>query len=415
MLTDLQARKAKPAEKAYKLADSGGLSLYVTPTGFKSWRYKYRFGGKERRLVFGPYPEVSLIEARDARDAARKTLREGRDPGTVKKEKASEAAIEAQNSFERVAEEWHTLHESKWSTRHAEDVIHSLRRDVFPTLGEMPIAQISVPTVLSVIRSIAKRGANETAHRVRQRMSAVFVHGIATGVCEADPAAVVRGALAPIVKGRFPAIVDLAEARKMLAAIETIPAHPVTRVAHRLLALTGVRCEAVYGARWKEFEDLDSAEPIWRVPKDRMKGTKIAKKEHIVPLAPQAVALIQAIQPLTGRGPLVFPNARFAHLPMSDGAIGGLIERAGYAGQHVPHGWRSTFSTIMNEQAEREDRGADRAIINLMLAHVPDNDVERAYNRAKYMPRRRELAVNWADIILDGAVAPGELVIGKRR
>ncbi|GGE08137.1 integrase [Polymorphobacter glacialis] len=415
MLTDLQVRKAKPADKPYKLGDSGGLLLFVTPTGFKSWRYKYRFGGKERRIVFGPYPEVSLTEARDARDAARKTLREGRDPGALKKDKAADAANEALNSFERVAVEWHALHESKWSTQHADDVIHSLRRDVFPSLGDKPIAQISVPTVLLVVRSIAERGANETAHRVRQRMSAVFVHGIATGVCETDPAAVVRGALAPIVKGRFPAIVYLAAARTLLQTVEAIPAHPVTRVAHRLLALTGVRCEAIYGAKWGEFENLDSAEPIWRVPKDRMKGTKISKQEHVVPLAPQAVALIRAIKPLTGRGPMVFPNARFLHQPMSGGAIGSLITRAGYKGRHVPHGWRSTFSTIMNEQAEREDRNADRAIINLMLAHVPENDVERAYNRAKYMPRRREIASTWADIVLEGAIAPDYLVMGKRR
>ena len=415
MLTDLMARKAKAADKPFKLADAGGLYLYVTPTGFKSWRLKYRFAGKERGIVIGPYPEVTLTEARDTRDAARKALRGGLDPATSKKQRAADTVTEYGNSFERIAKEWHDLNKSKWSKVHAADVIDSLGRDVFPALGKMPNTRISVPLVLAVLRAIERRPAVETARRVRQRMSAVFVYGISSGICEADPAAVVRGVMAPLVKGRFPAIVDLNEARAMLQAVEAIPAHPVTRVGHRLLALTGVRCAAIYGAAWTEFEDLDGDEPLWRVPKERMKGRTGLKVEHVVPLAPQSVELIKSMKPLTGRGPLIFPNARFAHQPMSENALGNFLERAGYKGRHVPHGWRSTFSTVMNEVAEREGRGADRAVIDLMLAHVPDNDVERAYNRAAFMPRRRELAGAWATLLLEGAIPSADLVIGKRR
>ncbi|MGI4880357.1 MAG: tyrosine-type recombinase/integrase, partial [Janthinobacterium lividum] len=209
MLTDIQARKAKPAEKSYKLADAGGLYLFVTRTGFKSWRMKYRFAGKEGGLVFGAYPEVSLAEARDRRDIARRALRDGFDPGLTKKQRAADTVVEFGNSFERVATEWHDLYKSKWSIIHAADVLDSLKRDVFPTLGKMPITQITVPLVLAALRSIEKRPAVETARRVRQRMSAVFVYGIASGICEADPAAVVRGVMAPLVKGRFPALTDL--------------------------------------------------------------------------------------------------------------------------------------------------------------------------------------------------------------
>ena len=207
MLTDMQARKAKPTDKPFKLFDAGGLYLYVTPTGFKSWRLKYRFAGKERGIVFGPYPEVSLLEARDARDSARKTLRDGRDPATIKRQRAADSVTEFGNSFERVATDWYELQKSNWSAHHADDVLESLKRDVFPALGSTAITQITLPLVLSVLRAIEKRPAVETARRARQRMSAVFVFGISSGICEADPAAVVKGVMAPLSKGRFPAII----------------------------------------------------------------------------------------------------------------------------------------------------------------------------------------------------------------
>jgi integrase len=260
--------------------------------------------------------------------------------------------------------------------------------------------------VLGVLRTIEARPALETARRVRQRMSAVFVYAIALGVGESDPAAIVRGAMAPMVKGRQPAITDLAEARKVLADVEAIPAHPTTKLANRLLSLTVVRPGELRAARWGEFEGLAGAEPLWRVPAERMK----MKREHLVPLSRQAVAVIEAVRPLTGRCPLVFPSTRHAHLPMSENAIGYLLNRAGYHSRHVPHGWRATFSSVMNE-AHR----VDRHVIDLMLAHAPQDKTEAAYNRAIHMERRRELAQLWADMLLEGAVDLGEVVLGRRR
>ena len=212
--------------------------------------------------------------------------------------------------------------------------------------------------------------------------------------------------MAPVAKGRQPAITELPAAREVLARVEATPAHPVTKLANRLLALTVVRPGEIRSVRWCEFEDLDGPAPLWRVPAERMK----AGREHLVPLAGHAVQVLRAAQRLTGRGPLVFPNARHAHRPMSENAIGYLLNRAGYHGRHVPHGWRATFSTVMNERHR-----ADRQVIDLMLAHAPDDKTEAAYNRALHLERRRELAQIWADMLLDGAAPASVLVDGPRR
>ena len=212
--------------------------------------------------------------------------------------------------------------------------------------------------------------------------------------------------MAPVKKGRQPAITDLAELRALLAAAEAIPAHPATKLALRLLALTAVRPGSVAGAVWHEFEGLDGPEPVWRIPAERMK----MKREHVVPLAPQAVAVIEAMGLLTGRFPFVFPNTRHAHKPMSENAMGYLLNRAGFHGRHVPHGWRSSFSTIMNERNRM-----DRQVIDLMLAHSPADATEAAYNRAAHMGRRRELAEEWAGLLLEGARDPAELLRGPRK
>ena len=405
MLTDAAARAAKPKERAYKLTDGGGLHLFVTPAGGKLWRLRYGFGGKEKLLSFGPYPEVGLAQAREARGAAKALLRTGRDPMLEKKARRA-AAHDAAGTFEAIARDWHARQAPTWTERHAADVLESLERDVFPSLGALPIGNITPPMVLATLRPIEARPAAETARRVRQRMSAVFVYAIASGLGEADPAAIVKGAMAPVAKGRQPAITELPAAREVLARVEATPAHPVTKLANRLLALTVVRPGEIRSVRWCEFEDLDGPAPLWRVPAERMK----AGREHLVPLAGHAVQVLRAAQGLTGRGPLVFPNARHAHRPMSENAIGYLLNRAGYHGRHVPHGWRATFSTVMNERHR-----ADRQVIDLMLAHAPDDKTEAAYNRALHLERRRELAQIWADMLLDGAAPASVLVDGPRR
>jgi integrase len=406
MLTDAAIRAAKPADKPYKLTDRAGLYLHVTPAGSKLWRLRYEFGRKEKLLSIGPYPEVSLATARDQRDAAKRLLRDGRDPSLERKLERARSQEALSHNFEAVARDWYARMAGSWTERHAYDVLISLERDVFPQLGALPITELGPPAVLAVLRSIEARPAIETARRVRQRMSAVFVYGIASGVCQTDPAAIVQGAMAPLTKGRQPAIVDLDEAREVLRRAEAEPAHPVTKLALRLLALTAVRPGEIRGAAWREFEQLDGSQPLWRVPAARMK----MKLEHLVPLSRQAVAVITAVRSLTGRGPLVFPNARHAHRPMSENAIGYLLNRAGYHSRHVPHGWRATFSTIMNERYQH-----DRQIIDLMLAHAPKDKTESAYNRAAHLPRRRELAQVWADLLLQDAAEASALVHGARR
>ncbi|HTJ89592.1 MAG TPA: integrase arm-type DNA-binding domain-containing protein [Acidocella sp.] len=406
MLTDAKARNAKAAEKPYRLVDFGGLFLWVTPSGGKIWRLRYEFQGKEKLLSLGPYPEVGLADARDKRDAAKALLRDGRDPSMERKLARAAGQLSVENSFKAVATAWHTKQAPNWTEHHAGDVMDSLKKYVFPALGELPIAEIETPAVVNVIHAIEANGAPETARRVRQRISAVFVYAVALGLAKNDPAHLARGALAPMKKGRQPAITQLEPLRDMLRAAEAIPAHPATRLGLRLLALTAVRPGELRGARWGEFLGMDGHAPLWEIPAERMK----MKVAHAVPLARQAVEIIATIRGLTGRHPLVFPSARHAHRPMSENALGYLLNRAGYHGHHVPHGFRAAFSTIMNE-AHR----ADRQIIDLMLAHAPKNEVEGAYNRALHADRRRELAQIWADMLLDGFMPPGDLVQLVRR
>jgi integrase len=414
MLTDAQIRKTKPAEKPFKLSDSGGLFLLVSPSGSKLWRQKYRFQKSEKLLSIGAYPAVTLVEARKARDDAKALLKDGKDPAVAKKLKKLGGAVNSANSFEVVAREWFETNKSRWSDHHAMDVIYSLEKDVFPLLGAVPIRDITAPNVLAVLRLIENRPALDVARRVRQRMSAVFVYGISSGVAEADPASVVLGAMLPLKKGRQPAITDLTATREILARVEAEVAHPVTKLAHRFLALTTVRSGTLTGTPWSEFDEIDTADPIWRIPAARMKLKKSKKTDeahdHLVPLSRQAMDVIDALRTLTGRGPLVFPNMRHAHLPMSENAIGYLLNRAGYHHRHVPHGWRSTFSTVMNEM-----HAADKPVIDLMLAHVPKDRVEAAYNRAQHLTRRKELAQLWADLILEGARPAAELLKGPRK
>lgn len=411
MLTDAQIRRAPATDRPTKMSDGGGLYLQLNPNGSKLWRMKYRYAGKEKLLSFGQYPEVTLAQAREKRDGARELLRDGHDPSVVKKERAAAAIFDAGTTFEVVAREWHTANREKWSDTHRYDVLHSLERDVFPGLGELPIKSITAPMVLKVLRSIEERSAKETARRIRQRMSAVFVYAIASGRGENDPAAIVQGAMAPLKKGRQPAITDLEQAREILRKVDREGAHPTTKLAIRLLALTALRPGTLAKTPWAELEDV---EDLWTVPAVRMKLALHLKddeaRDHLVPLSWQAREVIEALRPLSGRLPFVFPNGRNSHKPMSENAMGYLLNRAGYHHRHVPHGWRSTFSTVMNERYP-----GDHRIIDLMLAHTPKDKVEAAYNRAAHLQRRRELAQEWADLLMVDQMPLEEVVSGRKR
>lgn len=420
MLSDAKVRAAQPRDRAYKLADGHQLYLFVTPSGGKLWRMDYQFDGKRKSLSFGKYPLVTLAEARRKRDDARRTLEDGHDPGVAKKLKLKANVEASRNTFEKVAREWHEVNAPQWAKVHAADVLRSFERDVFPAIGSLPIAALTPPKLLEVLRAVEARSAIETAKRLRQRISGVYAYAIASGIAEIDPAEKVGAALKPMPKkGRQPAITDIVELRRMLATVDGDVARPVTRLALRLIALTAVRPGELRGAEWIEFEGLDGGTPLWRIPAARMKGDLNRKDDvsgdHLVPLAPASVQVLRAITSLTGASKLVFPSSRHIHRPMSENALGYLLNRAGYHGRHVPHGFRAAFSTIMNEWANTHGREDDRAVIDLMLAHVPRNKVEGAYNRAAYMERRRELAEVWASMLTPGLAPPAALLPMQRK
>lgn len=422
MLTDAQIKKAKAGEKPYKLRDSGGLYLLVSTTGHKGWRQKYRFTEKEKLLTHGSYPDVSLVAARAARDEAKRTLAAGRDPGVERKQAKAALSIAADNTFEACGRGWHELNKPRWSAVHAGNVIDSLEADLFPEIGSMPIKDVTEALLLDALRKVENRGAIETAHRLRQRASDIFAYAAAAGLRTGDPAAVVKSLLKPKPKpGKQPALTNLGELRQMIRDVEAERASPITKLANRLIALTVVRSAVQRYCRWVELEGMDGPEPLWRVPPSTMKLALRLKDdeeyEFLVPLSRQAVETIEAVRPLTGHLPYLFPNDRHAHRPMSENAVRALIIRAdegAYKHRHCPHGYRASFSTLMNEWRRREGRPDDREVLNLMLAHVAEDKVEGAYNRAAHMDRRRELTQIWADMILADAAPAAELLNGPR-
>lgn len=400
MLTPALVRSAAPAARPQKLFDGGGLFLHVAPTGTKTFRFKYRRAGREQLLVLGRYPELGLAEARARRDAARSALKAGLNPA------AAEAGPE---TFEQVARAWHGDQLGRWSAAHAADVLATFERDVFPLVGERPIAAVTAPELLQVLRGVEARGCGQTARRLRERLSAVFGYAIALGLADQDPADKLGRALAPAPLARpHPALTDIDGCRALLRAADHCEdVRWLVRRAHRFLALTAVRLEAVRGARWAEIEDLDGAEPLWRVPAARMKLARAKKGEarfdHLVPLCPAAVAVLRDVLAMGGTADpdrLIFPG-RSPGKPIGENALRDLVAAAGFAGRHVPHGWRASFSTILNE-----DLGPDwRAAIDAALAHSAKDKVEAAYNRAQQLGRRRAVFNRWAELLVSEAEA----------
>lgn len=404
MLTDAACRLARPGPSDRKLTDGGSLYLLVKTTGTKSWRWKYRYGKKEKQLVIGQYPAVTLAQARRARDAARIELSQGIDPGEAKRQAKARASLGALDSLEEVARAWHEGKKATLTPLYARQIMDRLEADVFPQIGRLPIGDITPPMVLAMIRKVERRGAASMAHRVRMHLSEVFVWAIASGLAETDPAAIIRKALVPVKRRLRPAVIRIADARNVLKASDKVEgAWWATRLASRLLALTAARPGVVRLAERSEFEGLDGAEPLWRIPAEKMKLTAARKEdatfEFIVPLSRQAVAVVKAAMAASLSTNWLFPGAQGWKKPISDSTLSKHYREAGYTDQHVPHGWRSTFSTIMNERAAIDDRDRDREIIDLMLAHM-QKGVEPIYNRYRYMPRRRELAQDWADMLI---------------
>jgi integrase len=427
MLTDAACRKAESTDRDRKLFDERGLFLLVRKNGSKLWRMKYQLAGKEKTLSIGPYPEVSLKQARDVRDRARAKLRDGIDPSADKQQRKADMAAEALGTFEKVARAWYDTRATTLTPRYAEQVLSRLEQNAFPKLGKHPIRDVTPAMVLDAIKAVEKRGAHEMAHRVRNHISDVFVWAIAAGLADQDPAAMVRKALVPTDPKLRPAMVKLAQVRDVLKKTEAMNGvYWTTLLASRLLALTAARPGVVRLAEKQEFEGLDGEEPLWRIPAAKMKLTRARKQdvtwEFVIPLSAEAAAVAKAaigesVACASVDGPhFLFPGLGNWKKPISDNTLSKLYRDAGLQGTHVPHGWRSSFSTIMNERAAIEDRERDRAIIDLMLAHV-QGGVEPIYNRAAYMPRRRELAQQWASLLMKG-MPPSEALlpdIRKRR
>lgn len=427
-LTAVEVRNAKPdPTRDYKLTDGGGLYLFVTRKGARSWRLKYRFGGKEKVATFGLYPEVSLADARERREAARRMLRENKDPVAEAERQRQEAIAAAGATFQAAALAWHEDEKARWSPAQALLVMRALKRDVLPELGKRPISEITPPEVLKTLRKIEKRGAIETAKRVLGYMSGVFERAIGEHLIEVNPAAKVGKALKPTPKGsKQPAITDLAELIKLQQVVDRSTSSAVTKIASRLVALTAVRIGVLRTATWDEFHGIDWDQPnapapdaTWRISAERMKLDLEDKGDeafdHDVPLPAAAVDNLRALRVITGRCRLLFPGGHSSRTPMSDSAVSSLYKRKGYQGRHVPHGWRAAFSTLMNEWAHEHGREGDRLVIDLMLAHRPNgmSGSEFAYNRAKFTRRRRELAEVWAEMITQDLAEPMALLKGQ--
>lgn len=411
MLNDAKVKAAKAKDKPYKLGDAEQLYLLVSTTGSRLWRMNYSIRSsptapaKQKTLSLGSYPALTLVAARKKRDEAKELIRQGIDPAVKRKVDVLATAEAHSHTFEIVARTWWQKQLARWSKVHAGDVIKSLDENVFPHIGALPISTIKAPKLLEILTIVEDRGAIETAHRIRSRISSIFVYAIAAGLAEHDPAASLGKALKPVPRAKKqPAITGLQEVQQMLLDCEAERCRASTKLALRLLALTAVRPGELRGARWDEFEDLDGDNPLWRIPAARMKGTEDRKNEeggdHIVPLSRQSVEVLGVLHRLSGDLALVFPGERHPHKPISENTLRALLIRAGYHQRHVPHGFRAAFSTIMNERAKAAKLDGDRAVIDLMLAHVPKDKVEGAYNRADYMPRRRELAQEWADLLV---------------
>jgi integrase len=302
MLTDAKIGQSSPGDKPFRIYDYRGLYLEVSPAGGKWWRWKYRFGGKEKRLSLGTYPDVSLKEARDRRDVARKLLSDGIDPAENRKAVKLARAEGAENSFEVVAREWFGKFSTGWADTHSDRIIRRLERDVFPWIGARPIAEVTSPELLAVVRRIEGRTI-ETAHRALRSCGQVFRYGIATGRCQRDPAADLKGALPPAEKSNFAATLDPQRLGEILRAMDAYPGTLVVQSALRLAPLVFVRPGELRRAEWAQI-DLDKAE--WAFTLSKTDG------KHLVPLSTQAVAILRALHPLTGRGRFVFPGERQA-------------------------------------------------------------------------------------------------------
>jgi integrase len=389
-LTDTRVRNAKPMRQAYKLSDGGGMYLLIRPDGARYWRLDYRFAGKRRTLALGVYPTITLSVARARREDARVLLAQGADPSAAKKAKRRAALYASETTFECIAREWLHNQRKRLAPRYCEQILARLERDVFPQIGSRPIAEIDAPELVDTLRKIEQRGVRETARRLRQSCGQIFRHAIVTGRAKHDPSADLRGALGSPDRKRGHKAMSRDELPNFLRVLEAYDGDPRTRIALRLIVLTFVRTGELRAAQWLEFENLHGADALWRVPAERMK----MKREHIVPLAPQVVALLRELRALPGSeaSPFLFPSPSRQGC-MSYNTMLYALYRMGYHSRATVHGFRAMASTALNEMGFRPD------VIERQLAHEERNAIRAAYNRAEYLRERRVMMKHWADYV----------------
>jgi len=386
-LTDTEIKRAKTTERAYSIGDGGGLYLWVKPTGGKLWRWSYRFEGKEKLMSFGKYPDVSLALARDRHVDARKLLATGIDPMAQRKIEKKVQKVSSENSFQSVYTRWLEYWQEGKSPRHVDSVRRRMAADILPCLGARPIAKIEAPELAAMANAIQDRGARDIAKRALETVGQVFRYGIAHGLATRNPATEIRPSdiLKSTPKTNY-ARIDAKELPTLLRRIEVYQGKQVTRLAMKLMAMTFVRTTELIEAKWKEF-DLENAR--WDIPAERMK----MRTPHIVPLARQALEVLEMLRELTGKGEWLFPGDFNAAQPMSNNTILKALERMGYKGRMTGHGFRGLASTILHEQGYAHDH------IELQLAHAPRNAVSAAYNHALYLEPRTRMMRDWADFL----------------
>ena len=396
-LTTLTIKAAKPNDKKYRLPDGNGLYLEITPSGGKLWRMKYRFAGKEKLLSFGGFPTISLRDAREFKNEAKKLLANDIDPSEAKKAIKQKKVDNVKNGFESVAREWVEKNKNNWSDGNTKRVSARLEQHIIPLLGKKGISSITPSDLLSVIQRIEKTGTIYTAHKTLQNCGQVFRYAMATARTNTDPTTALKGALPPVQSKHHASITDPKKIGALLRAINGYEGNYITQCALKLAPLVIVRPGELRHAEWQEV-DFDKVE--WRLPAEKMK----MKAVHIVPLSKQAICILKDIQDVTGQGKYIFPSVRSSARPMSENTINAGLRRMGYTKEEMTgHGFRSMASTLLNEQGWHWDA------IERQLAHAERNSIRAAYNYAEHMPERIRMMQHWADY-LDGLANGADIV-----
>jgi integrase len=377
-----------------KYADGGSMYLLVKAAG-KYWHMDYRFAGKRRTLALGVYPAVKLAQARKKRDEAHELLAQDQDPNVAKREKKAAHAAAAANTFELVAREYHKVKASGWSEKYARKWLTGMESYLFPSVGRYPVASITPKMLLDVLRLVEKRGILDTAHTLRQNAGQVFRYAVQTERCERNPVADLTDALQPLTVTHMAAVTEPPQVGELLRAIDAYTGHPITRAALQLSALLFQRPGNIRAMEWSW---IDSDAAMLTIPAQSMKRRKAQKingRPHFVPLAPQAVAILKELQPLTGHGRYVFPSLLTGERPMSDNTVNTALRRMGYSREEMTaHGFRAMARTVLGEHLD-----ADAEVIEAQMAHGKSGPLGAAYDRTSYLAQRRQMMEQWADYL----------------